>query len=166
MQISNIIDTSIKHPISGQSTPMVKRFMYLLRAFLSSANFFRNFPRWKSVVCIQSDMHILRFYFVGQKTYMIWSIWSNKMSHMLSRIIWRTNYVLFLFSSKWSSIGITSRFPTLMSFLQNKLQSTNRTSIQASRWLKSYILSLGGKNLLCAFGPWIWIQSETSDESL
>ncbi len=29
-----------------------------------------------------------------------------------------------------------------------------------------FISSLGGKNLICAFGPWIWIQSETSDESL
>ncbi len=27
VQISNIIDTSIKHPISGQSTPMVKGCM-------------------------------------------------------------------------------------------------------------------------------------------
>ena len=27
------------------------------------------------------------------------------------------------------------------------------------------ISSLSGKNLICAFAPWIWIQSETSDES-
>ncbi len=34
-------------------------------------------------------------------------------------------------------------------------------------WLfDSCMSSLGGKNLLCAFGPWIWIQSETPDESL
>ncbi len=61
VQISNIIDTSIKHPISGQSTPMVKGCMdmHMIWQVLSlvikghwssAANFFRNLPRKKKVV--------------------------------------------------------------------------------------------------------------------
>ena len=34
----------------------------------SSANFFRNHPRQKKVVCMKTEMQILRFYLVGQNT--------------------------------------------------------------------------------------------------
>ncbi len=36
-QISNIIDTSIKHQISGQSTPMVKRCMDIMVDMVDTA---------------------------------------------------------------------------------------------------------------------------------
>ncbi len=52
----NIVDTSIKHPISGQSTTVVKGCMYIMFDMVdivfsypeehwSSANFFRDFRR-------------------------------------------------------------------------------------------------------------------------
>ena len=74
LQISNIVDTYIKYPISGQSTTVVKGCIWLIWQILplvmeeywSSANFFKNIPRWKKVVCMKSEMQILHFYLVGQ----------------------------------------------------------------------------------------------------
>ncbi len=39
----------------------------VMEEYWVSANFFRNFPRQKKVLYILSKMHILCFYFVGQK---------------------------------------------------------------------------------------------------
>ena len=76
LQIYNIVDTSIQHPISGQSSSVVKGCMYIcliwqilplvIEEYWSSANSIRNFPRWNKVVWMKSEMQILRFYLVGQ----------------------------------------------------------------------------------------------------
>ncbi len=45
VQISNIIDTSIKHPISGQSTPMLKSCMDIMLGIIDAA-----FSYWKAFI--------------------------------------------------------------------------------------------------------------------
>ena len=46
---------------------MIDILALVLEEHWSSANFVNNYPRQKKVPCMWSNMHILRFYFVGQK---------------------------------------------------------------------------------------------------
>ncbi len=80
LQILDIIDTSIKRAIANFRSipPMVKGCINLMfdmvdtafgyREHWSSANFFENLPRLREVVCMEFEMQILRFNFVGQSS--------------------------------------------------------------------------------------------------
>ena len=109
LQIQNIVDTSIKHPISSQSTTVVKDCMYIwlmwqilplvMEEHWSCANFFKNLPRYNKVVCMGSEMEILHFYLVGQKCMC-----------SLNHYAW-TNYLKFSYSN---SAGILWWYKTLI----------------------------------------------------